>query len=301
MFLNSATGKNLNNLTHSYLLISPDKIHNHVFSTALAGTILCENQTFCGKCGSCLKFLAKTNLDLIESSLEKNIVVEDINNVVGKSLERPIFGNYKVFVLNEIDNATVQAQNKLLKTLEEPPKHDVFILNATNENKILPTISSRCRKIYLPKIDQFEMENILKNPPKFLLNILNFDIKTTNISGAISDGNGLIGETIQLLSMDCYPVLRKLSDEIAYNFNQSKNLPTLSAKILEVKELFPKFLEILQNFFEKLLKETHKPGYCDIICKINIASEELSRNVNLNLVVDNLLMSILEIKYKNNL
>ena len=60
-------------------------------------------------------------------------------------------------------------------------------------------------------------------------------------------------------------------------------------------------LKILQNLFEKLLKETHKPGYCDIICKINIASEELSRNVNLNLVVDNLLMSILEIKYKNNL
>ena len=166
-FINSL-GKNFEYLSHAYLFVSPGSTYNNLCAEIFASHILCENKNFCGACPSCQKSLAKTNLDLTTLPTGRTILAEDINLVVEKSLEKPMFGDFKVFILKEIDSATIQAQNKLLKTLEEPPRHVVFILTATNENKILPTIISRVRKIFLPRLNKKIVEEIILSPKRLL-------------------------------------------------------------------------------------------------------------------------------------
>ena len=181
-------GKNFNHLSHAYLFISPDLIYNNLCAEIFASHILCENKNFCGSCPSCQKSLAKTNLDLTVLPTEKTILAQDINLVIEKSLERPMFGDFKVFILRGIDSATIQAQNKLLKTLEEPPRHVVFILTATNENKILPTIISRVRKVFLPKLNKKAVEEIILSPPQYLKEFLPSKLNTTALSQAFYRG-----------------------------------------------------------------------------------------------------------------
>lgn len=299
-FINSL-GKNFEYLSHAYLFVSPDSTYNNLCAEIFASHILCENKNFCGSCPSCQKSIAKTNLDLTTLPTGKTILAEDINLVVEKSLEKPMFGDFKVFILKEIDSATIQAQNKLLKTLEEPPRHVVFILTATNENKILPTIISRVRKIFLPRLNKKIVEEIILSPPPYLKEALPSKLNTNNLSEALEEGEGWLGKTIELLKAESFPKMYALGQEIALSFSKSKDLPVLSSKVLEFKDTILKFLEILGHSFEKLLREKGNLGYCEIITNINSAVEELGRNVGANLIVDNLLMKILEIKYNYNL
>lgn len=294
-------GKNFKRLSHAYLFISPDLIYNNLCAEIFASHILCENKNFCGSCPSCQKSLAKTNLDLTVLPTEKTILAQDINLVIEKSLERPMFGDFKVFILRGIDSATIQAQNKLLKTLEEPPRHVVFILTATNENKILPTIISRVRKVFLPKLNEKAVEEIILSPPQYLKEFLPSKLNTTALSQVLDEGEGWLGKTIELLKEESFPKIFALGQEVARSFSKSKDLPALSARILEFKDNILEFLEILEHCFEKLLKESGNLGYCEIITQINRSVEELGRNVGANLIVDNLLMKILEIKYNYNL
>ena len=293
--------KNLENLSHAYLFISPDSFYNNLLAKLFCFNILCEDRNFCKQCQTCKKNLAGTNLDLIELPKDKSIVVEDINYIVDKSIERPMLGDYKIFILRDIDNSTIQSQNKLLKTLEEPPSHVIFVLTATNEYKILPTIISRTRKIYLPKLDKNKLENILCSPPAYLNAHIPPNISLPAIKQAIEDGDGWLGKTLELLSIDSFKDLHSLCNRIACNFSQSKDLPLISCKILEHKDCLENFLSLLQNKFSKLLEENKNMGYCDIIEFINNSSEELTRNVSPNIIIDNLLMKILETKYNYNL
>lgn len=297
----SSLGKNFEYLSHAYLFVSPDSTYNNLCAEIFASHILCENKNFCGACPSCQKSIAKTNLDLTTLPTGRTILAEDINLVVEKSLEKPMFGDFKVFILKEIDSATIQAQNKLLKTLEEPPRHVVFILTATNENKILPTIISRVRKIFLPRLNKKIVEEIILSPPPYLKEALPSKLNTNNLSEALEEGEGWLGKTIELLKAESFPKMYAISQEIALSFSKSKDLPVLSAKVLEFKDSILKFLEILGHSFEKLLREKGNLVYCEIITNINSAVEELGRNVGANLIVDNLLMKILEIKYNYNL
>lgn len=112
-----------------------------------AAAIQCEHRNFCGKCPSCLAFLSGNHPDIIKVTHEKkdSIGVDEIREqLVDDMAIRPYSSPYKVYLTEEAEKLTVQAQNALLKTLEEPPSYGIIILLTTNAEMLLPTIRSRC-------------------------------------------------------------------------------------------------------------------------------------------------------------
>ena len=145
-----------NNILHSYLFLGIEGIGKSLFAKEFAKMILCqEEKRACNKCKSCIEFENGNNPDfaIIEAE-EKNIKIEQIRYIEQKISEKPITSNRKVYIINNSDTMTKEAQNCLLKTLEEPPEYATIILISSNENKLLNTIRSRCIKINFNKLNE---------------------------------------------------------------------------------------------------------------------------------------------------
>lgn len=293
-------------MVHAYLFLSPDETTNFYHALCFAEKLLCENNCSCEQCGECKKILARTNPDLLIYPSGKNIVVDDVAGIIEKAYESPMNGKIKIFILKNIDNATVQAQNKILKTLEEPQSNSIFLLTATNENKILQTIISRTRREYLVPLEKNELESFLLNPSNLFKAYFDFNKKylITEVETAVSNGDGWLGKTVDALESNTLSGKLKLSKELAEDFSSSKNLAEYSAKVLGFKDELKSLFEIFQSELRKKLVSVEGEkalAYCEMIELINNSCLELERNVSANLVVDNLLMKILEIKYNYNI
>ncbi len=294
-----------NQLSHAYLLLSPDELSNNMIAKYLSLLTLCKENTACENCPSCQKALVGTHPDILTYPKNSNFVVEDANDINEKALEYPMLGSRKIIIINNIDEATVQAQNKILKTLEEPPKSVIFFLTAKNQNKILPTIISRIRKETLSPFDKENINEFLQQHSSLFQNEIPFDCLSHKTFKQIADslefGGGWLGKTIQCLSDPNFPEEEKLAKEIALSLKSSKDIPAYSSKILSVKENITTILELLEQEFRNLMLNSEdiysQEGYLTIIEAINHSSEELERNVNPALIIDNLFMKILEIKY----
>ena len=142
-----------NMINHAYMLISSDLDYVEALAVGVAKQIMCELHEPCNKCNQCIKVEKREHADVVILPHDKkNIVVEDVEKIVSESYVLPLEGEKKIYILYNFDQATPQAQNKLLKTLEEPPKSVVFIITTTNENNVLATIRSRCKKVFVPLI-----------------------------------------------------------------------------------------------------------------------------------------------------
>ena len=115
----------------------------------LAKTINCFNRSekieACGKCDSCLSFDEGSSLNVYELDAASNNSVEDIRSLIDQVRISPQIGTHKVYIIDEVHMLSTAAFNAFLKTLEEPPKHAIFILATTEKHKIIPTILSRCQ------------------------------------------------------------------------------------------------------------------------------------------------------------
>jgi len=115
----------------------------------LAKTINCFNRTekieACEKCDSCLSFNSGSSLNVYELDAASNNGVDEIRNLIDQVRIAPQLGEYKVYIIDEVHMLSSSAFNAFLKTLEEPPKHAIFILATTEKHKIIPTILSRCQ------------------------------------------------------------------------------------------------------------------------------------------------------------
>ena len=138
------------NFLHSYLFLGKEGIGKFTFAKELAKYILClnEKEDLCN-CKSCLCFNSNNHPDFFIINEEgETIKVEQIRRqVIDKIIEKPIISKRKVYIINDCDKMTREAQNCLLKTLEEPPEFIIIILISSNENLILNTIKSRCTSI----------------------------------------------------------------------------------------------------------------------------------------------------------
>ena len=122
--------------------------------------LLCmSEQRACNNCSSCIKFNSNNHPDfvIINSDDGKSIKINQIRIMQEQIAEKPIISNRKVYIINDSDLMTVEAQNCLLKTLEEPPEYAVIILVLSNENKLLNTIKSRCTKIVFHKLNNEQL------------------------------------------------------------------------------------------------------------------------------------------------
>lgn len=273
-----------NNLVHSYMFVGSSGIGKKLFATEFAKVILCEsNDDACNSCSSCVKFNSGNHPDLavIDTDDGKNIKIDQVRNLQEQIAEKPIISNKKVYIINNSDLMTTEAQNCLLKTLEEPPEYAVIILVLSNESKLLTTIKSRCTKISFKNLSKSDLNNYAR------LNNIQFNENMLDIcDGSIS----------KLLSLE--------KNSELYN-NIDKTISDLALKdIVDVwneaeflyksKENINDALDYFNIVFLKKLKITNEQKYINAVNIVETTKKRLNSNANYDMCIDNLLLKIWE-------
>jgi DNA polymerase III subunit gamma/tau len=148
----TATLKNAiknDHLAQAFLFCGSRGVGKTTTARILAKTINCFNRSesveACDQCDSCVSFNTGNSLNVYELDAASNNSVDDIRNLIDQVRIAPQLGNYKIYIIDEVHMLSASAFNAFLKTLEEPPKHAIFILATTEKHKIIPTILSRCQ------------------------------------------------------------------------------------------------------------------------------------------------------------
>src|SRR5210317_290208 len=155
-----------NQLAHAYLFCGPRGVGKTTCARIFAKTINCTNITAeteaCNQCESCTSFNRSRSFNIHELDAASNNSVDDIRNLTDQVRVPPQMGKFSVYIIDEVHMLSSQAFNAFLKTLEEPPKHAIFILATTEKHKILPTILSRCQSYDFKRIGTKDMANHLR-------------------------------------------------------------------------------------------------------------------------------------------
>ena len=302
--------KVLSSTSHAILIESNDDTLIKNVAKLYAMNLFCKSKNACGICSSCLKIIDNNSLDTLIYPTQKNFLMDDVNDLLDKLNITPAENDYKVFIINNIDQASALVQNKLLKSIEEPPKFVKFVLTCNSRQKVLPTIVSRCETIHLNNFTQQEMTPLLENLPG----------EYRQIIGEYSQGNLTVLEKLKGDNnfIDNYNYALK----ILCNLTNSKEMLEFSSflcenkqKFLEIVEILDMFLfdivnincgkvDLVQNKFclvqlTKASKNLSTKACLEIKNKILLINEKLNLNTNLNSVVDEFLLGYLEEKWKS--
>ncbi len=195
-------------ISHAYLFAGPRGTGKTTIARLLAKAINCEeNKSYepCGKCSSCVEFDHGQALDLIEIDAASNRGIEEIRELRDGIRFSPARNKYKVFIIDEVHMLTTPAFNALLKTLEEPPAHAIFVLATTEVHKVLPTILSRTQRFDFKKLNLKEivsrLSNIIKQEKikteKGVLQLI-----AINADGSMRDAESMLGQVITYAGSD---------------------------------------------------------------------------------------------------
>lgn len=267
-------------LSHAYLFCGPRGTGKTSIAKILAKTINCTNlQDYlpCNECENCLQYNNKQSVDIIEIDAASNNGVDEIRELRDKVGLVPSFGKYKIYIIDEVHMLTTSAFNALLKTLEEPPKHVIFILATTEPFKIPITILSRCQRFDFKKISVDDIVSRLRA----IADAENIKIKDEILKeiAILSDGgmrdsinlldqvNAYVGGEKEVTYEDVHNVNGTLKPEELYDFiskiknNDLKDALLLSDSYNDIGKNMTKVLEELISFFRNILIAKVVPDY----------------------------------------
>ena len=282
-------------ILNSYMFVGQEGIGKKLFANEFAKSILClsKEKEDCNNCESCIKFISSNHPDFEEVQPDGNYIkIAQIRKMQESIYQKPILSDKKVFIINNADLMTEEAQNSLLKTLEEPPQYVVIILIVSNENLLLNTIKSRCMKIYFNNISKNEMisyiekNKLIENPTENLLDICNGSIgKAQNIKEKIEQYNEIEKFTDNIINKKFQSVVDLMNNAI-----------TLYKSKDNIDEYLEYMIVIVYNLIKKESIQTQKINinYFNIIKIIENAKIKLDANSNYDMTIDELLFKIWE-------
>lgn len=199
-------------ISHSYIIDAPKGMGKKLIAKTFAKTLQCleKGTEPCGKCVSCRTFDEGNHTDIIYVKAKgKSIGVDDIREQIVKNIElRPYQYPYKIFIVENADTMTIQAQNALLKTIEEPPEYGLFILLSNNYTNFLPTILSRCVMFRLKPL----RVGIVS---EYLINKLELDVEKAYMYALYSQGN--IGRAVEMAASEEFAEMREMAVNLTVN------------------------------------------------------------------------------------
>ena len=305
-----------NKVSHAYILNGERGSGKKMLASLFATTLLCEKQgpDPCNECHSCRQAESGNHPDIIRVTHEKpnTISVEDIRRQVNEDIQiRPYQGPYKIYIIAEADLMTVQAQNALLKTIEEPPAYAVILLLAENAEALLPTITSRCVMLTLRNI----RDTLIR---KYLMETMHVPDYKADMCTAFAQGN--MGRAIMLASSDHFNEIREEAVQLLKYINEmdiseiTKAIKKINTYKLEIND----YLDIIMIWYRDVLlykatKDMDKVVFKDqityiqerakkssyegielILESLEKAKTRLRANVSFDLVMELLLLTIKE-------
>ena len=305
-----------NRVSHAYILNGERGSGKKMLANLFAMTLLCEtgDNEPCGKCHSCKQAESGNHPDIIRVTHEKpnSISVDDIRTQVNNTVDiNPYQGPYKVYIIPQADMMTSQAQNAILKTIEEPPSYAVFLLLTENAETLLPTINSRCVMLKLRNIK----DTLIK---KYLMENLEIPDYKADMCTAFAQGN--MGRAIMLANSDHFNEIREEAVQLLKHISEMElNEIVAAVKNISVYKLeITDYLDIIMIWYRDVLlykatKEIDKVVFKDqlqsikeqarkssyegielILESLEKAKARLKANVNFDLVMELLFLTIKE-------
>lgn len=306
----------MDKVSHAYIINGPDKSGKMMLAEAFAMALQCEKhgKEACMECHSCKQALGHNQPDIIYVNHEKpnTISVDDIRTQVNNDIDvKPYSSDHKIYIIDEAEKMNQQAQNALLKTIEEPPAYAVILLLTTNADSFLPTILSRCITLNIKAV----REDVIR---QFLMKTYHIPDYQADVCAAFSQGN--VGKAIQLASSEEFgelkasvlQLMKRLEDIDLYEMTAAVK------QIAEYKLTINDYFDLMMIWFRDVLymkatndvnglifkdevydikKQAAKRSYQgieEIIRALEKAKVRISANVNFDLVIELLLLTIKE-------
>lgn len=280
-----------NKIVHSYMFVGQEGIGKKKYALEFAKKLLClsNNKDTCNNtCESCIKFNSNNHPDFFYVEPEGNsLKISQVRTLQESIYQKPIISNKKIYIINDANKMTVEAQNAFLKTLEEPPEYAVIILIVSNENMLLNTIKSRCLRVYFNSIEQQEFlqyikkNNIIENPSDSIIEMCGGSFSRLENIKENYDKYSSIEEIFT-------DFINKKEKSIINIFNKFD--------VLYKKEDIQNLLEYMIVIIYNLIKtEGYKKRYISAINIIENCRKKISSNCNFDMCIDELLLKLYEI------
>ena len=306
-----------NKVSHAYIINGERSAGKEFIAKTFAMALQCENRQGiepCQECHSCRQALSGNHPDIIFITHEKpnTISVDDIRSQInGDVAIKPYSSPRKIYIMNEGEKMTVQAQNALLKTLEEPPEYAVILILTTNANSLLPTILSRCVVLNMKPVRDEQIK-------RFLMESMEVPSYKADICTAFARGN--VGKARMLAKSEEFDKVKDEAITLLKYIGEMEINEIVAAikKINEYKFDVNDYLDILSIWYRDVLmfKATHDAnnlifreeiqyirkvadkstyeGIERIIDALDKSKQRLSANVNFDLTMELLLLTIKE-------
>lgn len=308
----------LDKVSHAYIFEGEKGCGKKTMAEAFAAALQCERQEdgtdACGTCKSCKQAASKTHPDIIHVIHDKpnSIGVEEIRKqVVNDILIKPYYGKYKIYIISDAEKMTAQAQNALLKTIEEPAAYGIIMLLTDNASSLLPTILSRCVVLSMkPAAD-----NLVR---KYLMEQLKIPDYQADLCVAFAQGN--LGKAIRLATSENFNEIKAAALHLLKNIKEMEMSEIIASTkaISEFKIDIQDYLDLLavwyrdvlyfkatkdinglvfQDQYRDISKQANKSSYEGIekiVEGIKKANIRLKANVNFDLTMELLFLLIKE-------